>query len=92
MQQRIDVLDAQLMEDGGTAEIRQSRITASQEMREMDHIAHMDLAQKEKVRWGVEGDENSGFFHGVINRKRRQLAIKGIMVEGQWVVPCKGCV
>ena len=35
---------------------------------------------------GVEGDENTGFFHGVINRKRRQLAIRGVMVDGQWVV------
>ena len=53
---------------------------------DLDHISHMDLAQKSRVRWGVEGDENSGYFHGVINRKRRQLAIKGVMVEGQWVV------
>ncbi|GJV75495.1 RNA-directed DNA polymerase, eukaryota [Tanacetum coccineum] len=36
--------------------------------------------------WGgdqeVEADENSKFFHGIVNRKRRQLAINGIMKEG----------
>nr|GEW81763.1 RNA-directed DNA polymerase, eukaryota [Tanacetum cinerariifolium] len=33
----------------------------------------------------IEGDENSKFFHGVINRKRANLAIRGAMVDGEWV-------
>ncbi|GJV93292.1 RNA-directed DNA polymerase, eukaryota [Tanacetum coccineum] len=33
--------------------------------------------QKAKIKWAVEGDENSKFFHGMINRKRRSnLAVK----------------
>nr|GFB71652.1 RNA-directed DNA polymerase, eukaryota [Tanacetum cinerariifolium] len=31
------------------------------------------------------GDENSKFFHGIINRKRANLSIKGVMVDGEWV-------
>ncbi|GKD51451.1 hypothetical protein Tco_1280427, partial [Tanacetum coccineum] len=27
-------------------------------------------------------DENSKFFHGMINRKRANLAVKGVMIEG----------
>ncbi|GJY32108.1 RNA-directed DNA polymerase, eukaryota [Tanacetum coccineum] len=46
----------------------------------------LDMAQKAKIRWSVEGDENSKFFHGIINKKRSQLAIRGIFVEGDWVV------
>ncbi|GJV99181.1 hypothetical protein Tco_1554433, partial [Tanacetum coccineum] len=34
---------------------------------------------------GVEGDENSKFFHGMINRKRANLAVKGVMIDGEWV-------
>ncbi|GJV53633.1 hypothetical protein Tco_1449374 [Tanacetum coccineum] len=30
--------------------------------------------QKAKIKWAVEGDENSKFFHGMINRKRANLA------------------
>nr|GFA61019.1 putative RNA-directed DNA polymerase, eukaryota, reverse transcriptase zinc-binding domain protein [Tanacetum cinerariifolium] len=30
-------------------------------------------------------DENSKFFHEVINRRRSNLAIKGVMVDGVWV-------
>ncbi|GJS93113.1 RNA-directed DNA polymerase, eukaryota [Tanacetum coccineum] len=29
-----------------------------------------DFFQKSKVKWAVEGDENSKFFHGLINKKR----------------------
>ncbi|GKB49658.1 RNA-directed DNA polymerase, eukaryota, partial [Tanacetum coccineum] len=44
-----------------------------------------DSVQKAKVQWAIEGDENSRFFHGVINRKRANLAIRGVMVDGEWV-------
>nr|GEX19550.1 RNA-directed DNA polymerase, eukaryota [Tanacetum cinerariifolium] len=37
------------------------------------------------LREAIEGDENSKFFHGIINRKRANLAVKGIMIDGEWV-------
>ncbi|GJY27528.1 RNA-directed DNA polymerase, eukaryota [Tanacetum coccineum] len=43
------------------------------------------MAQKAKIKWSVEGDENSKFFHGIVNKKRRHLAIKGILVDGEWI-------
>nr|GEY85843.1 RNA-directed DNA polymerase, eukaryota [Tanacetum cinerariifolium] len=36
-----------------------------------------DNLQKSKVKWAIEGDENSKFFHGIINKRRSQLAIRG---------------
>nr|GEZ47915.1 RNA-directed DNA polymerase, eukaryota, reverse transcriptase zinc-binding domain protein [Tanacetum cinerariifolium] len=33
----------------------------------------------------IEGDENSKYYHGVINKKRNQLSIRGILVEGTWI-------
>ncbi|GKA53134.1 RNA-directed DNA polymerase, eukaryota, reverse transcriptase zinc-binding domain protein, partial [Tanacetum coccineum] len=35
--------------------------------------------------WAVEGDENSKYYHGVINKKRNNLAIRGVLVDGNWV-------
>nr|GEZ82102.1 RNA-directed DNA polymerase, eukaryota [Tanacetum cinerariifolium] len=43
-----------------------------------------DALQKSKVRWAVEGDENSKFFHGVNNKRRSQLAIRGVFDDGRW--------
>ncbi|GJR09724.1 RNA-directed DNA polymerase, eukaryota [Tanacetum coccineum] len=43
------------------------------------------LLGQAKIKWAIEGDENSKFFHGVINRNRSNLAIKGVMVNGEWV-------
>ncbi|GJY01398.1 RNA-directed DNA polymerase, eukaryota [Tanacetum coccineum] len=43
-----------------------------------------DFAQKAKVKWAIEGDENSKFFHGLVNRKRAQLSIRGVFVDGDW--------
>ncbi|GJZ15913.1 RNA-directed DNA polymerase, eukaryota [Tanacetum coccineum] len=54
----------------------------------LDDIQRMeakDLAQKAKVKWAIEGDENTSFFHGTLKKKRRQLAIKGILKNGEWI-------
>nr|GEX01537.1 RNA-directed DNA polymerase, eukaryota [Tanacetum cinerariifolium] len=49
-----------------------------------------DYMQKAKIQWAIEGNENSKFFHGIINRKRANLAIKGVMADGDWVDdPCR---
>nr|GEZ75293.1 hypothetical protein [Tanacetum cinerariifolium] len=45
-----------------------------------------ELVQKAKVQWAVEGDENSKFFHGILNKKRATLSIRGIMLDIVWVV------
>ncbi|GJS71535.1 putative heat shock protein 70 family protein [Tanacetum coccineum] len=62
-----------------------NRTNVIRELNYIDQQASMDAAQKAKVTWAVEGDENSKFFHGIVNKKRRHLAIKGILVEGEWI-------
>nr|GFB78743.1 RNA-directed DNA polymerase, eukaryota [Tanacetum cinerariifolium] len=41
----------------------------------------MDMVQKARIKWAVEGDENSKFFHGMLNRKRHQQSIRGVMTD-----------
>nr|GEY04183.1 RNA-directed DNA polymerase, eukaryota [Tanacetum cinerariifolium] len=43
------------------------------------------LAQKAKVKWSVEGDENSRFFHGILNKKSCQSNVRGVMADGIWI-------
>nr|GEU31990.1 hypothetical protein [Tanacetum cinerariifolium] len=46
------------------------------DLKVIDQKDSVDLAQKAKVKWAIEGDENSKYFHGIVNKKRRQLAIE----------------
>ncbi|GKD78323.1 RNA-directed DNA polymerase, eukaryota, reverse transcriptase zinc-binding domain protein, partial [Tanacetum coccineum] len=50
-----------------------------------EKLDSLDLLQKARIKWDVEGDENSKFFHGIINVRRKYQSIQGIMLEGNWI-------
>ncbi|GJS62004.1 RNA-directed DNA polymerase, eukaryota, reverse transcriptase zinc-binding domain protein [Tanacetum coccineum] len=54
-------------------------------LQDIEKTEAMEVAQKAKIKWAVEGDENSKYYHGVINKKRNNLAIRGVLVDGNWV-------
>ncbi|GKE34887.1 RNA-directed DNA polymerase, eukaryota, partial [Tanacetum coccineum] len=69
-----------------TDDLIQERSYLLKELQAINKANSLDMAQKAKIRWAVEGDENSKFFHGIINKKCSQLAIRGVLVDGDWVV------
>nr|GEZ20883.1 RNA-directed DNA polymerase, eukaryota [Tanacetum cinerariifolium] len=60
------------------------RLELKSKLLNINDMESKDYIQKAKVTWAIEGDENSKFFHGIINIKRSQLAIRGIFVDGTW--------
>ncbi|GJU26766.1 zinc finger, CCHC-type containing protein [Tanacetum coccineum] len=58
------------------------RLELKRKLLNINDMESKDNIQKSKVTWAIEGDENSKFFHGIINKKRSQLAIRGIFVDG----------
>nr|GFB93160.1 RNA-directed DNA polymerase, eukaryota, reverse transcriptase zinc-binding domain protein [Tanacetum cinerariifolium] len=56
-----------------------------QQLKEIKSLDSSEHLQKAKIQWAIEGDKNSKFFHGVINRRRSSLTVKGVMVEGTWI-------
>nr|GEZ25035.1 RNA-directed DNA polymerase, eukaryota, nucleotide-binding alpha-beta plait domain protein [Tanacetum cinerariifolium] len=78
-------IDLQLDRGGVNDDILLSRMNLMKQLQDIKSLESSDFIQKAKLQWAVEGDENSKFFHGVINRRRSNLAIKGVMVDGIWV-------
>nr|GEZ93870.1 RNA-directed DNA polymerase, eukaryota [Tanacetum cinerariifolium] len=52
------------------------RVNLFHDLKDIDHRDSIDLAQKVKIKWVIEGDENSKKFHGIVNKKRRHLPLK----------------
>ena len=55
------------------------------EIFQLEHMEKMDLFQKLCSKWVVEGDENTRYFHGIVNQRWRRNKIKGIIFEGVWI-------
>ncbi|GJY34661.1 putative RNA-directed DNA polymerase, eukaryota, reverse transcriptase zinc-binding domain protein [Tanacetum coccineum] len=78
-------LEAKIDSNIASLEERQSRINLLHEIDKIDNLEALDLLQKSCIRWDIEGDENSKFFHCLVNKKRRNNSIHGIMHEGVWL-------
>nr|GEZ12517.1 RNA-directed DNA polymerase, eukaryota [Tanacetum cinerariifolium] len=78
-------IDLRLDKGNGRPDDLTKRANLFRDLKDIDHKDSIDLAQKAKIKWAVEGDENFKFFHGIVNKKIRHLAIKGILVNGEWI-------
>ncbi|GJY86913.1 RNA-directed DNA polymerase, eukaryota [Tanacetum coccineum] len=82
---RLLELDQVIDRGGGDDEVLKNRASLLNDLNDITSKEALDLSQKAKIRWSIEGDENSKFYHGVLNSKRSQLAIRGILREGDWI-------
>ncbi|XP_071735458.1 uncharacterized protein [Rutidosis leptorrhynchoides] len=42
------------------------------------------LKQKARIKWILEGDENSRYFHSIIRRRYNKNNIRGLVINGLW--------
>nr|GEV17234.1 RNA-directed DNA polymerase, eukaryota, reverse transcriptase zinc-binding domain protein [Tanacetum cinerariifolium] len=54
-------------------------------IQEAEKVDAMEVAQKAKIKWSIKGDENSKYYHGVLNKKRGRLTIRGVLVDDIWM-------
>lgn len=66
-------------------EMLKARQNAQQKIIEIEFGRIKDLKQKSRVKWALEGDENTAFFHGLINKHKRSQRINGIKENGFWI-------
>lgn len=71
-------------EDLGSEEM----ILRSSTLEEFWRVAKLNdslLFQKSRDKWIKEGDENTKYFHNLVNWRRRKNALKGLDIQGNWV-------
>nr|GEW50273.1 RNA-directed DNA polymerase, eukaryota [Tanacetum cinerariifolium] len=62
-------------------EILLKRMELTRQLHDINQMEARDYVQKSKIKWAIEGDKNSKFFHGIINKKRSQLSIRNTNPE-----------
>ncbi|GJU43814.1 RNA-directed DNA polymerase, eukaryota, reverse transcriptase zinc-binding domain protein [Tanacetum coccineum] len=53
------------------------RLNLLKEREDIQKLEDMDTVQKARIKWDIEGDENSKFFHGILKQKRHHQTVKG---------------
>ncbi|GKB91348.1 RNA-directed DNA polymerase, eukaryota [Tanacetum coccineum] len=77
-------IDKALDRGNVTDEILFKRMEMVQQLHDAKQMETRDNLQKSKIKWAIEGDKNSKYFHGIINKKRSQMSIRGIFTYGEW--------
>ncbi|GJU70252.1 RNA-directed DNA polymerase, eukaryota [Tanacetum coccineum] len=62
------------------------RSTLMKDLHDLESLEALEITQKAKVRWSIEGGENTIYFHGLSNNKRSQLEIREMCVDGEWII------
>lgn len=62
----------------------QNRLLWKKELFELDEAKGRDLRQKARIKWQVDGDENSAYFHSHLNSNVKNSRVNGLMINGTW--------
>ncbi|GKC98427.1 hypothetical protein Tco_1168702, partial [Tanacetum coccineum] len=65
------ILDDKIEAGLASNDDRDKRINIHQEAHNLANLKDMDTIQKARVKWDIERDENTKFFHGLINQKQK---------------------
>ncbi|PWA93718.1 cytochrome P450 [Artemisia annua] len=78
-------VDGQISNSNNKEQLAERRKELSHELRVFNLRVNKDMKQQAKVKWALEGDENSKYFHAIINAKRKSGFLKGVKHNGVWI-------
>nr|GEW57713.1 hypothetical protein [Tanacetum cinerariifolium] len=76
----LESIDKQIDQHGGLKDLLTSRRDLWKKLTDIDVNNGKDLAQKAKVKWAIEGDESSKFFHGIVNKKGNKWLLEAFLL------------
>ncbi|GKB12276.1 RNA-directed DNA polymerase, eukaryota, reverse transcriptase zinc-binding domain protein [Tanacetum coccineum] len=81
---KMELADLDVIIDKGDAsdDIISKRTKVVKLIQELDKLQSLETAQIAKIKWAIEGDENTKYYHGILNKKRNQLSIRGVLAAG----------
>ncbi|GJT78035.1 RNA-directed DNA polymerase, eukaryota [Tanacetum coccineum] len=63
-------LDAVIDKGEGDEDVVNKRANVDRSLQELEKLQSVEVAQKAKIKWAIKGDENSKYYHGILNKKR----------------------
>nr|GEV42949.1 RNA-directed DNA polymerase, eukaryota [Tanacetum cinerariifolium] len=69
----LETVDAKIDEGKGDVEDIRTRREIINSLKRYDKLEAMEIAQKAKIKWAVEGDENSRFYHDSLDKVKREF-------------------
>ncbi|GKA47598.1 RNA-directed DNA polymerase, eukaryota [Tanacetum coccineum] len=85
LKKKLAAIDSSLDKGDAASDALEDRLNTMNNLTNLERMESLELAQKAKIKWSIEGDENLKKFHGIINKQRNNLAIRGIIVDGEWI-------
>nr|GFB23076.1 RNA-directed DNA polymerase, eukaryota [Tanacetum cinerariifolium] len=85
LKEELQGFDMEIDKGNGSEELVHKRLEVLNKNQQISNIQTSEVAQKAKITWAVKGDENTKFFHGMLNKKRDQSNIRVVMVNGLWI-------
>nr|GEZ90373.1 RNA-directed DNA polymerase, eukaryota [Tanacetum cinerariifolium] len=80
----LNSLESVIDNGNGTDLVINCRMEVIRLMQEMEKADNLVVAQKAKIKWEIEGDENSKYYHGVLNKKTSRLTIRDVLADVKW--------
>nr|GEV77473.1 RNA-directed DNA polymerase, eukaryota, reverse transcriptase zinc-binding domain protein [Tanacetum cinerariifolium] len=72
-------------ERNASEEVIYKRLEIVNSINELEKQQAMETTQKAKIKWAIKGDENSKYYHGILSKKRNNLAIRGVFEARKWI-------
>ncbi|KAK3226022.1 hypothetical protein Dsin_005884 [Dipteronia sinensis] len=82
IEDRLAKIDERAASGCWTEPLRQERLEANVELWKLLRLEEQEWRQKSRVKWLLEGDRNTRFFHCVASGKKRRNFIENIYFDG----------